>query len=165
MAFAEGANGNKTVGLTTKALRLLRLVSKNAKKLNHVQPLTFPRLKFGTSSVVTYLAMRTLYPPLAILFSLATVIGWPEGRPFQVNAHSSSSSIHSWLEVAPCTKSYYVLVRNMYPFFGRNCYQMAWRKVTAEKGNLWILDHRRTLLHKRLLRGFYTLCTYLKYYW
>ena len=57
----------------------------------------------------------------------------------------------------PCTKFYYIPVRNMYPFFGRNCYQMAWRKVTAEKGNLWILDHRRTLLHKRLLRGFYRL--------
>ena len=85
MAFVEGANGNTMVGLMMKALKLLRLVSKNAKKLNHVQPLTFPRLKFGTSSVVTYLAMRTWFPPLAILFSLATVIGWPEGRPFQVN--------------------------------------------------------------------------------
>ena len=84
-AFVEGANGNTMVGLMMKALKLLRLVSKNAKRLNHAQPLTFPRLKFGTSSVVTYLAMRTLYPPLAILFSLATVIGWLEGRPFQVN--------------------------------------------------------------------------------
>ena len=55
--FAEVQNGNAMDGLMTKALKHLKNVLMNAKKLNLAQPLIFLQLKSGINSDVIYLAM------------------------------------------------------------------------------------------------------------